>query len=104
MTEPQPTKLFCAGDESNLCTSCGAVFAPEARFCGACGAARGVVADRSAWRGFRAQQVWVQVVAWLFLTGPMVMFWIWGGSGWHVAGKIAATVGLLALVFPFMFA
>ena len=89
-----PTKPMT--DRPDFCTSCGAPFAPDAHFCGACGAARGVAADRSAWRGFRAQRVWVQAAAWLFLSLLMVMFWIWSGSGWHVAGKIAATVALLA--------
>jgi len=73
-------------------------------FCGACGTAAGSPVNRSAWDSFRAQRGWLQVVAWLLLAVPMALFWVWSGSGWHVAGKILATVGVLVVFLPFMFA
>ena len=84
--------------QARSCISCGAEFASDACFCGVCGAARGAGASRSAWRGFRAQPVWIQVVAWMFFGLGVVLLWIWSGSGWHVTGKIAVTVGAPVLL------
>jgi hypothetical protein len=87
-----------------FCSSCGAEIAPGTRFCVACGAPSRFAARGSAWEGFRAQRGWLQVVAWIFLSLPMAVFWIWSGSGWHVAGKIAASTALVVAFTPFMFA
>jgi hypothetical protein len=85
------------------CSVCGSELAAGAMFCGACGTSAGSPANRSAWDDFRSQRGWVQVAAWLFLGGLMALFWVWSGSGWHVAGKIAVTLGMVVLFLPFMF-
>ena len=73
-------------------------------FRGACGTSAGSSANRSAWDDFRAQRGWVQFLAWFFLSLGMALFWIWSGSSWHIAGKIAATLGVVVVFLPFMFA
>jgi len=42
--------------------------------------------------------VWIQVVAWMFFGLGVVLLWVWSGSGWHVTGKIAVTVGAPVLL------
>jgi zinc ribbon protein len=86
------------------CTTCGSELAAGALFCGACGSALGSPVRRSAWASFRAEPGWLQIVAWAFVAVPMALFWVWSGSGWHVAGKIAATLAVVVALLPFMFA
>lgn len=53
--------------------------------------------DESLWRRFRSQRVWVQVVAWLFVSPIVLLLWIWSGTRWPAAGKIAATLVIVGV-------
>ena len=113
---------------ANHCVHCGASLAPGLWYCSYCREPRGHASpDRPAqalprlattdaapgersdetdslWVRFRRQPAWVQVVAWLFGGGLMIIFFIWSGTDLPWYGKLALGVGLLAPITAFSYA
>jgi hypothetical protein len=58
----------------------------------------------SLWRRFRQQPAWLQVVAWVFAGGWMIIFFLWSGSELPWYGKVAAICGFLAPIVAFSYA
>lgn len=58
----------------------------------------------TAWRRFRRQPAWLQVVAWAVGGSLMVAFFLWSGTDLPWYGKLAIICGLLAPVVAFAYA